>query len=255
MERSVDISNMTIPLLNTTLVYGIGVFVLYAVMPAVIVLFWSKKGKEAQAVTSMVPYIINAFVFVFAWLMFVTFISMVMILVLPAGEGNPAHGIDGFFHVDWLSPDVLKSISGVNASGSSKIFSNATVQEIISAKMMTVFMSLVKLLYHVLLILFYFFMFHFSYSLTSLKTKQANEEMGMGYAGNLAAAFVASTLAFYMIFWIESSMLTGLLNLASSAQRINKFQTGDLTVNMLDDFMEFVRLGIERWKTALSVKP
>ncbi|HHO42406.1 MAG TPA: hypothetical protein ENN12_03500 [Epsilonproteobacteria bacterium] len=233
-----DISALTLAKLEVVMIYGVSAFVLYIVAMVAIVAFEIRQAKQTAASTSMIPYITKTFLYVFGWFIGITLFILILISIMPGGGMNPAQGIDGFWHIDWLSPNTWRSLDyGVIAS-------SGTPEQLSSARFIAIVMMVIKLVYHVLLIVFFFMIFSFIHSIPSLKTKQAGEEMSAAYAGNMFIHFVFTILVFQILMGVLGILLTGLLDLAVSLNKIN--MTSDTEVSIVYDLTKFVRIGVNK---------
>lgn len=194
-----NLGGLSFAALNAIMIYGIAVFLLTIVPIVVIFAYWIRHVVQSPIGGADVILEASGKAFIYSLAVLIACVFIVMFLIgISISEMNPAMGVVGFLGNDWVTVDISKV-------GTSATPAYTTFQE--EAKIFVVFvLSIAKLSYHVLLIVFLLMILAFSGGLVRKSYAKSNAQSDIGYIGALLASAIAAFLAFnVIIIFLETS--------------------------------------------------
>jgi len=209
----------TIHELQSIIIFGIGSFFLYLVVP--VALFanevrLAKQSDDTSGTAAIFNSIIQAFFYIVAWSVFVSIIVFLVIKVGHKGEANPAVGIDRFWNYTWIDvPSDDKTVSN-GAELVVKNFEHETDNIQKQAKLLVLIISWAKAVELLLLGVLMALTLKLSMSLPLMKMRRADHykmtsRIDIGSMMSLFMTAIMGWVLFMAILNFEDILLTSLL--------------------------------------------
>jgi len=199
------ISTWSMSQLQTDMVFGIGAFFLYIVVPTALLANELRLAKQSDDTSGAAP-ILNAMAqagfSIIVWLIFVTVLAYLLVGV--AGyriDSNPAVGIYHFWSVDWMGTDVLTSLTG------GKIHTENHEAGLVQAQSIVFTMSIAKLLEILLLGVLLILTVRVSMFLPLYKMRRTSHYQ------QTSQIDLSALLTFIMIFAMGIALFTVIINM------------------------------------------
>lgn len=242
---------LTMEQLNIILVYGVGSLILIILPVIVISLYEMREVKKSQfgGIDVLLNGLLKTFIYSLLFLLFIM-IFMMAFVGASGGKVSPAMGIYYFFFVDWLDTGVMTSIEA-----SSSFTDNLNKKE--AAMSIVAILSLIRFVYILLLMSFFLTMMAFATSLVKISARGSYEENNtVEYVLGLLIATVMSTLVFWVLIWMMSEILNGIIFF--SEDTLGKHSTGvdvNKKINIVNDLVSLFRIGGEYLASELAPAP
>ena len=199
------ISSWDMEMLQVDVIFGIGAFFLYIVVPVALLaneVRLAKRSDDTSGSASILSAMAQAAFSIVAWLAFVTIILYLVVGAAGDTMHNPAVGIYHFWSVDWIGTSTMASLD----SGGS-IFSQAGNEELlVQAQALVFVLAMAKLIEFVLLAVLLFLTVSLSMFLPVYKMRRSSSHQ-------VSDLDLSAILAYGMIFAMGLTMFTLIVNM------------------------------------------
>ena len=229
--------------LQTIMIFGIGSLLLYLVVP--VALFanevrLAKQSDDTSGTAAIFNSLFQAFFYIIAWSIFVSVIVFMVIKFGRADDTNPAVGIDRYWNIMWLEPNITSQLNTTFP-----VTTGETITERNKAELLVMILTWAKAIEYLLLGVLLGLSMKLTMSLPLVKLRRADHYKMTSQIdiGTLMSTFMIGILGwvvFTTILELESILLTSLIQSYSS--------TSEDSINILNDLKDLLRLGIEKIK-------
>ena len=240
--------------LQSIIIFGIGSFFLYLVVP--VALFanevrLAKQSDDTSGTAAIFNSIVQAFFYIVAWSVFVSIIVFLVIKVGHDGEGNPAVGIDRFWNNNWI--DVPKNATdslSVGADSVVKKFKGEPENIQNQAKLLVLIITWAKAVELLLLGVLLALTLKLSMSLPLMKMRRADHykmtsQIDVGTMMSIFMTGIMGWVLFMAILNFENILLTSLLE-AAPTKAVPFFPDTKTEVDILEDLKALLQMGIDK---------
>ena len=243
----------TIQDLQSIIIFGIGSFFLYLVVP--VALFanevrLAKQSDDTSGTAAIFNSIVQAFFYIVAWSVFVSIIIFLVIKVGHDGEANPAVGMDRFWNYTWIDvPSGTKTVSnGADLVVKNFKYETDNIQK--QAKLLVLIITWAKAVELLLLGVLLALTLKLSMSLPLLKMRRADHykmtsQIDVGTMMSVFMTGIMGWVLFMAILNFENILLTSLLEAGTS--KAHAF-IEDTNVDILKDLKTLLKMGIDKLK-------
>ena len=246
-----SISSWDMQMLQVDVVFGIGAFFLYVVVPVALLaneVRLAKRSDDTSGSASILSAMAQAAFSIVAWLAFVTILLYLVVGAAGDTMHNPAVGIYHFWSVDWMGTSVIKSLE----SGGS-IFNKAGNDEmLVQAQALAFVLAMAKLIELVLLAVLLFLTISLSTFLPVYKMRRSSSqqvsELDLSSILAFGMTFAMGLAMFVLIVDMINMLLESVLVFASNRYPGNVAGSiGNTDTDILSGLWNLLAHGIAKW--------
>ena len=241
-----DISLWNLSQLQSDLVFGMGAFFLYIIVPTALLaneVRLAQRSHETSGVSTIVDAITQAGFSILIWLVFITLFSYLLVGV--AGhmtDNHPAVGIYHFWSVDWMGEEVMKSLEN------GFIHTMYEEEGLIQAQTIVFVMALAKMLELVLLAVLLFSTIKMAMLLPLYKMQESSydmeNEITFSSLWGFAMIFSLSIILFTMIIHLDNLLITSVLEFALNLNASLALSIPQTDIDILSGLWNLLKHGV-----------
>ena len=241
----------TIQDLQSIIIFGIGSFFLYLVVP--VALFanevrLAKQSDDTSGTAAIFNSIVQAFFYIVAWSVFVSIIVFLVIKVGKPAEANPAVGMARFWNYTWIG---VPSGSNTASHGADLVVANFTAKKTEEqAQLLVLIITWAKAVELLLLGVLMALTLKLSMSLPLMKMRRADHykmtsQIDVGTMMSIFMTGIMGWVLFMAILNFENILLTSLLE-AAPTKAVPFFPDTKTKVDILEDLKTLLQMGIKK---------